>query len=416
VLRRERLELVRARYAAASEAPRSAALRAFEGVRSGANPKGRELGLVEIDAVLHALEARAEGAASLDQALADALSLRVVPGAFEARADGLGEATTVHLARTRDVAIEGDAILSLYWMGPKGEELRARREVIPGAILRAGLVEMFIRPPQSAQGTWWLVCEVGMGEAARRGLPVAVDCVDGLAARRAALLALPRTQLAVFAPEQALEELCADGVRHPVLGARALLVLAEKGVVAAARAEVQGGSFEYHITPAVEPVGTLVLVGGSSFSPLELVAGASSSAWRAFAESERLRLIAVDLPLTAGEGRSSLAARLAELREERPEDEFHLAAFGDAASALPSLRARHPELPLDSVTLVSDSLRRTGRDPRLKVRTLLVECSGASADSQWTREEGFGKVLIREPFVLSAALVPELMIAWNAAQ
>ena len=149
VVRRERIELVRAHYAAAGEEERRAALHAFEGVRSAANPKGKELGLRELGAVLRALEPGADLTSSPEQALADTLSLRVVPGAFEPRSDGFGEATTVYLTRTMDVAVEGDPILNLYWLGPNGEELRARREVIPRAIVRLGVVEMFIRPPKS---------------------------------------------------------------------------------------------------------------------------------------------------------------------------------------------------------------------------------------------------------------------------
>jgi len=416
IVRRERIELVRAGYAAAGEDERLAALHVFEGIRSAANPKGRELGIQELDAVLRALEPGTDSALSPEQALADVLTLRVVPGAFESRSEGLGEATTVHLTRTMDVAVEGDPILSLYWSGPNGEELRARREVIPQAIVKSGIVEMFIRPPKSAPGAWRLVCEVGMGEAARRGLPVAVDCVKELGARRKTIASSPKRSLPVWSPEKAIEELCDYGIRHPVLGARALFALVEEGVVGETRAEVHGGSLEYHLTPASEAVGTLVLVGGSTFGSLELVAGASSGSWRAFAETERLRVILLDLPLAAGEGLSSLAMRLTQLREERPEDEFHLAAFGDAAGFVPSMRARHPGLPLDSVTLVSDSVRRTGRDPRLDVRTMLVECSGDSPDRSWANEDDFGEVLIREPFVLSGALVPELMIAWNRAR
>ena len=419
VIRRERIELARARYAAAAKEERSAALHIFEGVRSAANPKGEELGLRELDAVLRALEPGGDpaqdGVLSPEQALANALSLRVVPGAFESRSEGLGEATTVYLERAWDVAVEEDTVLSLYWSGPNGEELRARSEMIPQKAITLG-VEMFIRPPKSAPGTWRLVCEVGMGEGAHRGLPVVVDCVEDLAARRKSLAAVPREDLAGWTAEQALEDLCAHGVRHPVLGARALLVLAEKGVVGHARAEACGGSLEYHFAPAAEPVGTLVLVGGGTFSSLELVAGASSDAWKDYAETERLRLVLLDLPLTAGAERLSLPKRLAELREERSGGEFHLAAFGDAAGFVPSMRARNPELPLDSVTLVSDSLKRAGRDPRLDVRTMLVECSGDSKDSPWSREEDFGKVIISEHFVLSAASVPELMIVWNRAQ
>jgi hypothetical protein len=415
-LRRERLELVRARYQAASEERRQAALEVFKEIRSAANPEGQELDLSSLELVLSALDPARGEAESPEQALASALSLRVVPGAFEAREDGLGEATTVHLDRRWDVVIEGDQILSLYWLGPDGEEVRVRREVIPHALVRAGSVEMFIRPPVAAPGPWQLVCEVGMDERASRGLPVPVDCVSDLTARRGALAGRTAASMKGQTPGEALAALCGRGVRHPVLGASELLTLAEGGALGRLRPVTHHGSLELHITPESEPTGTLVIAGGSALSPLELAAGAASSAWLSFAESERVRIILLDLPLSAREGGLSLPMRIIELRDERPEDTFHLVAFGDVAGFIPSMRARYPELPLDGVTLVSDSLKRTGRDPRLDIRTMLVECSGESMEPAWIREEGFGQVLICEPFTLSAALVPELMIAWDRAR
>ena len=415
-LRRERLELVRARYGAASGERRQAALELFKEVRSAANPGGKELDQSSLDLVLRALDPAQGGVESPEQALASALSLRVVPGAFEARTEGLGEATTVHLVRTRDVVIEGDQVLSLYWLGPAGEELRVRREVMPHAILRAGIMEMFIRPPAVAAGAWQLVCEVGMEEGARRGLPVRVDCVSDLTDRRSALAELPAVSMKGETPREALVALCERGVRHPVLGASALLTLAEGDAFGRLKPVVHHGNLELHITPMNDPTGTLVLVGGSTYSPLELSAGAASSAWLSFAESERMRIVLLDLPLSERGGGLSLPMRIIELREERPEDEFHLVAFGGVAGFVPSMRARYPELPLDSVTLISNSLKRTGRDPRLDIQTMLVECSGESPDSAWSREEGFRQVLIREPFVLSAALVPDLMLAWDRAR
>jgi hypothetical protein len=415
-LRRERLELVRARYEVASEERRQAALELFKEIRSAANPSGKELAQSSLDLVLRALDPEQGGAESPEQTLASALSIRVIPGAFEARTEGLGEATTVHLVRTRDVAIEGDQVLSLYWLGPAGEELRVRREVMPHAILRAGSLEMFVRPPVSAPGSWRLVCEVGMEERARRGLPVRVDCVSDLKDRRSALADLPAVSMKGETPGEALEALCERGVRHPVLGASALLTIAEGDALGRVKPVVHHGSLELHITPLNDPTGTLVLVGGSTYSPLELAAGAASSAWLSFAESERMRIILLDLPLSEREGGLSLPMRIIELREERPEDEFHLVAFGGVAGFVPSMRVRYPELPLDSVTLVSNSMKRSGRDPRLDIRTMLVECSGESPDPVWSREDGFGHVLIREPFVLSAALVPDLMLTWDMAR
>ena len=46
------------------------------------------------------------------------------------------------------------------------------------------------------------------------------------------------------------------------------------------------------------------------------------------------------------------------------------------------------------------------------MKTLLVECSGSSSEPEWRREEDFGAVLIREPFILAGPFVPELIRSW----
>ena len=63
-------------------------------------------------------------------------------------------------------------------------------------------------------------------------------------------------------------------LRHhvPIPSLLLFFALAEEGVVGETRAEVHGGSLEYHLTPAAEAVGTLVLVGGSTFGSIEDVA------------------------------------------------------------------------------------------------------------------------------------------------
>ena len=201
-----------------------------------------------------------------------------------------------------------------------------------------------------------------------------------------------------------------------MLGANALLELAERGSTGGVKALQLDSGLEFHLASVAEPRGSLVIAGGSTYSPLELAAGACAGAWRRLAKVERLEVIFIDLPLVAKGEKPSMLMRLKEIYEERPEKELHLVAFGDAAGFIPSMRARHPELPLASVTLVSDSVRRGGRDPRLDVKTLLVECSGSSTERQWNLEEDYASVLIREPFALAGLLVPELIQSWIRAQ
>jgi len=413
-LQRERLERLRAGYLESAESERVAVLSVFDGIRSAANPEGATLQLSSLELALSAL--KPERPATPEQALASALALSVSPGAFEAREDGMGEATTVRISRTEDVAIEGDQVLSLYWISPSGEEQRARREVMPLAVLRAGSLEMFIRPPSSAPGPWQLVCEVGVEDRVARGLPVRVDCVSELASRRSALPAHSVSKSVILSPQMALTGLCERGLRHPVLGAGELLTLAEGGSLGRLSPVLHESHLELHISPLRAAEGTVVIAGGSSFSPLELAAGASASAWLSFAEREGLRLVFLKLPLSPRRDGLSLPERVIQLRDEQPEDSFHLVAFGDVAGFVPSMRARHPALPLDSVTLVSNSLKRAKRDPRLDLRTLLVECSGDSPEPAWSEDDGFHRVLIREPFLLSSALVPELISAWREAR
>ena len=410
--RRERIEHVRAQYLAATEERRIAALAVFSGVRSAANPTGHSLGERELAMLPKVLDPLVDEALTVDQSLAQALELRVVPGAFESRVDGLGEAVTVHLARGSTALPAGDSVISLHWVGPDGSKTRARREVIPAHVLGTGHFEMFIRPPVSQPAEWALVCEVGLGEDAGWSRPLKVECVERLSARREALKSSPRVELDGWTPMRSLEELCLYGVRHPVLGASGLLELAEQGSYGALRAVRLPSGLEMQIPGDNETKGCLIIVGGSTYSPLELAAGASSSAWQSFAKSEQLRVIFIDLPLVAKEGKPSMMMRMMELQEERSDEKMHLVAFGDAAGFIPSMRLRHPELDLASVTLVSDSIRRGGRDPRLDVKTLLVECSGSSPLPEWSREEGFGSVVIREPFILAGPFVPELIRSW----
>ncbi len=415
-LRRERVEHARAQYLAATEERRIAALALFSGVRSAANPSGASLGKGELEALLEVLDPLDEEALTVDQGIAGALELRVVPGAFESRVDGLGEAVTVHLTRRSAALPAADSVVSLYWVAPDGSKTRARREGIPAGVLGAGHFEMFIRPPVSEPGRWQLICEVGLDEEAGWSRPVVVECIGKLSARREALKSSPRVELDGWTPLQSLEQLCLSGIRHPVLGASALLELAERGSHGSLKAMRLESGLEFHLSLKSEPRGSLVIAGGSTYSPLELAAGACSEAWERLAESERLRVIFIDLPFVAKGGKPSMVMRLKEIQAERPDQELHLVAFGDAAGFIPSMRARHPELPMASVTLVSDSIRRGGRDPRLDVRTMLIECSGSSAEQRWSREEDFGSVLIREPFVLAGLFVPELIQSWNSEQ
>jgi hypothetical protein len=179
-LRGERIEQIRAGYLNASEERRAAALELFSGVRSAANPKGGSLGFKDLDALVEVLDPTVSELLTVAQGLARAIDLRVTPGAFESRVDGMGEAMTVHLTRRNAALPEGDSVVSLYWVAPDGTESRARSEMIPAGAFAAGSFEMFIRPPASGPGSWELVCDVGLGEDAGRSRSVGVECLNEL--------------------------------------------------------------------------------------------------------------------------------------------------------------------------------------------------------------------------------------------
>lgn len=130
------------------------------------------------------------------QFLADAIDLRVAPGAFEARSEGRGESMTVHVSTLFDVLwLEGRVDLILFWIGEDGEELRARGEAILAGSFERGF-PMYIRPPVSEPGRWRLVAELRTEKGSVRTHAVPVDCVAKLRERTARLAELD-TPLAV---------------------------------------------------------------------------------------------------------------------------------------------------------------------------------------------------------------------------
>jgi hypothetical protein len=109
------------------------------------------------------------------QALVDAVDLVVVPGCFAPRATGLGEPTTVHVRCAFAPAGLGEIEMRLLWRGPLDELELARSEPASVEALRAGF-PMYLRPPLSTEGTWWLVPEIAQRGLAARGVGVRVDC------------------------------------------------------------------------------------------------------------------------------------------------------------------------------------------------------------------------------------------------
>ncbi|MCB9913762.1 MAG: hypothetical protein H6828_01275 [Planctomycetes bacterium] len=184
-VRAERVAELRAAYAEAAPERRSAAEAAL---LAGVDPGRPALRPPDFDALARARRAllgEAAPAPALDE-LAESLDLRVVPGCFAARAEGRGEATTVAVTQLWR-APGRDADVTLWWT--RGEEReRARSEPVAAASFAAGF-EMYVRPPVSTPGRWALVAELRAGDASAWSRPVAVECVDDLAALRARVAA-----------------------------------------------------------------------------------------------------------------------------------------------------------------------------------------------------------------------------------
>ena len=334
------------------------------------------------------------------QAVVDSIDLVVTPAAFAPRSEGRGEPMTAHLRSAYRPTGAGPLEVRLLWIDADGRAQRARTE--PGSIedLRAGFA-MFLRPPQSAPGTWRLVPELEQRGVTARGPGLEVDCSAALAqlleqpdgatappvprvgdaglledwlsgALQVRLTSGARSMLAL-GPAQALEVLSAGGdpgaTRHP------------RPIGAAWR---EGDSDEerplwYWAAPEDLPATRLLVVLGPAHEQPDFVlAGALGERWRAAAQRLGAALVAANAP-PSGASRTTAGVVEASIRAAREQGltddaEVVVVARGQA-------NARLSWEPIEGVDAFALSTVVRSSDPArymLGTRRLLVAPGGAA--------------------------------------
>lgn len=347
----ERLQSFVAHYLRASEEARAGAAAAL----AAEQPKAAPGWAPGIDA-LRRVESRIADAsgrapddaalAALD-ALAGALDLVIVPGAFEATSEGVGDPMTVRVRRLHTLDVGEDFVLSLRWLAPDGSELPARREPVSAAALSAEGFEMYVRAPLTGPGPWRLYGVVGRpssGELAGALASVRVDAVLDLRARaRAALDKQLPNQPGLHHLKVALDRLLRSGRRLSASLAAGDLLRAIEGYgdsgpptrmpVPLEQVFVDARGVErwlWTYGPAEEPLRALAVLAQSMEPSDHVFAGALGREWLEFAERTRTQLFALHLPNDAARAKETLER----LRSWVDDRELYVVARGEATQRL----------------------------------------------------------------------------------
>lgn len=431
-VRREREELVRELWLEAPAERREAALRAFE---RGRHPLARPFDPPSLRALAEGRrsalgESDGTGPLAWQAQLAEALDLRVVPGAFEARVDGLGDPLTVFVRPVFPVQAAQEVVLRLFWRSAEGAEERARSEEIPPEAFAAEGFEMYVRAPFGPPSTWRLVPEIEHAGRTWRGPGVAIDGVRELRAREARLAsAVLRGEVSPLA--RALSDQLAlrldlglrDGIE---LGLGRWIEMAEGGEGAARTGEPElvflpgfegSGAHVWSLAPAsgAREGPTILIATGGREHPLEQLSGALGRQWASVQQSLGAVLLATDLPVLAMESGPTLLDLVAHLGAAEG-SELVLVARGESAVLLP---ARLREAGARGIArLVLCGAQHGEERPRPKVALpLLVLTSAAHAPAAESGEdEGhpWRWVRRREPGFLADLAAPAEIGAWLA--
>jgi len=350
-----------------------------------------------------------EGSAGADgtglAAFADALDLRVVPGAFATRGSAgaqpeRGEPLVVRVRALYAVPLGpgvDDAAsleLSLFWIAPDGTEERARTETFDPLLFLASGVPLYIRGPLVERpGPWRLVAEcVWAGERAR-GVAVPVPCLDA-----GCLEAARRGE-----GTEALSLLLERGVRPLESAPGELLALCGRRPEVPGRLD-PGPPQEAAAVPSGAPLQVVLLASGRELAPP--LHGTPGRAWRSLARRLGLELSVLD----AGElERAELAGELERLAERGP---CVLVAAGRAVPIAASLLAGDDRPPLAGLVCVRDELTPGGALQGLP--TLLLTADGPEREPR-PASPGMGvpQTIRGGPNAfLAAPRVPDLVEPW----
>jgi hypothetical protein len=402
-----------------NEAPEERARPAWQALADGRRPGRPALQALDFQVLAavrrELLGERIEGDGL--QELADSLDLRVVPGCFAAREEGLGEAMVVHVSQLWP-ATSQDALLSLWWLGPNGERQRARQEPIRASSLERGF-EMYVRPPVSSGGRYHLVPELEVGLRTVSGLPVPLDCVPGLEQLTGRLRGTSPLSAGALGRtfRSRLGDLLELGVRSgstTPLSEQLAILEGESELARPLAAESVEGLELVELGPAEaeESSGTMVLVASApGGSALDLCTGVLGTGWSELARREGLRVVSASLPDTM-RGPKPWLEVCEVLRREC--DELIVVATGELALLLPGELARGEERPIDALVLFETPAVRAPA-PSAVIRPTLVLEGGAEAAG----EELAGPPELRwlrlsrlEPDLALRAQLPRIVGEW----
>jgi hypothetical protein len=333
-------------YAQADSARRERALELLEAAR----PAGASTGWQPSAALLRRAEAllqdRAESATDAElerfDALAGALDLVAIPGAFELREKEPTTPVTVRVTLL-SAAQARDCEFVLEWIDSARRQVHARKEPVDARGFAGQGFDMFLRAPLCEPGACWLYGRIaprGVAPFAVRTAEIRVDAIERLDAR---LAALRERSLGDHPGYVRLGELLTSLI---VRGARRSASLGGADVLAALETwsesgpapgspvpiealETAPGGAErwlWSYSPSATPRRALALFAGPDEPADAPFAGAAGLEWMRWAERSATQLFAVNAPTEPGE----LETLLARLRAWSGGLEFGVVVRDDA--------------------------------------------------------------------------------------
>lgn len=346
--------------------------------------------------------------------VADNIDLRVVPGVFASRSEGIGEALVVNVKPldklTDEPGMPESVDLCLVWVGPAGQELVARSEPIGRKAFVLDGFEMYVRPPISAPGFWRLVPEVRVGAHVARGLGVPVECVERLQERYAAFQARQREKGSTDAYEGALIERVEHGVRDLTLPSVDALLDGRTGelrnqMVARAKPHANAnwttrGADAWVLDPpdsAHAPAELLVSICSPRETPAWLFAGEAGRLWQEYGEQVSARIVSLDFEAAGQPG--LLWELLASERAAHPDARLCLVARASSLFGLGfELQDEGKSALIDRLVYISPIVREHAPSMHVRMPWLFLEPLGEEyTDQEIAVEEGADGYWARRP-------------------
>ncbi|MFT7668717.1 MAG: hypothetical protein ACI8X5_001415 [Planctomycetota bacterium] len=399
---------------------------------AGNNPQRSQRYSLPLE-VISAATAAIQGQSSLEPELAaihsltDALGMRVIPGVFAARTEGLGEAMTVSfepLWETQVIAEpEGGIEIRLYWIAPNGTEELVRTEPATVQALAQGF-EVYIRPPLAEAGQWQLVLEVRNAWRFLRNAPIPVECVENLDGLRLKL------QRGADRQSSALQSTVARrlvGLTHFGLRSASQMPLAEwiahleKTASNASIRPVDCGPLDvrgrvlWELEAGAANRKRAVLLLANPFEiPTDLITGAVGKHWEKFATENSFRVIAA-APALPGVPGFDLYQLAKYLKAEGEVEELIVIARRDFGSGLPSFLKSNPCADFDAVVLSETWGARVKVSERIELPTLRIEFNSSDPGISELSPKGSARrthVRLSEPQLIVALRTPSLLADW----